>query len=90
MISVYDIGNEAFEKNGNVVLSPTKGSVRMVAGGSLDLTMALTRADAWGAEIVAWVTQAHLKDLISVRKKINYCPMCGRRLSLRDAGREEE
>lgn len=39
MISVYDIGNEAFEKNGNVVLAPTKGSVRLMAGGSLDLTM---------------------------------------------------
>lgn len=39
MISVYDIGNEAFEKNGDVVLAPTKGSVRLLAGGSLDLTM---------------------------------------------------
>ena len=39
MISVYDIGNEAFDKNGNVVLEPKKGTVRLLAGGSLDLTM---------------------------------------------------
>lgn len=39
MISVYDIGNEAFEKNGNVILKPTSGSIRMVAGGSYDLTL---------------------------------------------------
>ena len=67
----------------------SEAGIRLL-GGSLDLTMALTRTDAWSVEIVAWVTQAHLKDLITVRRKINYCPMCGRRLSLRDAGREEE
>ena len=39
MISVYDIGNEAFEKNGNVVLEPIQGSVRMAAGGNYDLTL---------------------------------------------------
>lgn len=39
LICVYDIGNEAYEKNGDAVLMPTKGSVRMKAGGSYDLTL---------------------------------------------------
>lgn len=39
MICVYDIGNEAFEKNGNAVLTPLSGSVKNVAGGNYDLTM---------------------------------------------------
>lgn len=47
MISVYDIGNEAFEKNGNVVLEPTSGSVRMIAGGSYELNMEV-KQDAAG------------------------------------------
>ena len=39
MICVYDIGNDAYEKNGDAVLMPTSGSVRMAAGGSYDLTL---------------------------------------------------
>ena len=39
LICVYDIGNEAYEKNGDAVLMPTKGSVRMQAGGSYDMTL---------------------------------------------------
>ena len=39
MISVYDIGNEAFERNGDAVLLPKSGKVRMVAGGGCDLTL---------------------------------------------------
>ena len=39
VICVYDIGNEAYEKNGDAVLMPTKGSVRMAAGGNYDLTL---------------------------------------------------
>ena len=39
MICVYDIGNEAYEKNGDAVLMPTKGSIRMIAGGNYDLTL---------------------------------------------------
>ena len=39
MISVYDIGNEAFERNGDAVLLPKSGKIRMVAGGGCDLTM---------------------------------------------------
>ena len=39
MICVYDIGNEAFEKNGDAVLTPLSGSVRNAAGGNYDLTM---------------------------------------------------
>ena len=39
MISVYDIGNEDFEKNGNAVLTPISGSHTQVAGGGYDLRM---------------------------------------------------
>jgi len=39
MISVYDIGNEAFDKNGDAVLTPLSGSVHNVAGGNYDLKM---------------------------------------------------
>ena len=40
MIHVYDKGNTAYEKNGNVIVFPKKGSkIRMVAGGNYDLQM---------------------------------------------------
>ena len=39
MIYVYDKGNTAYEKNGNAVIFPLKGSVRMAAGGNYDLQM---------------------------------------------------
>lgn len=39
MISVYDKGNTAYEKNGNVIVFPTKGSVRMAAGGNYEMSM---------------------------------------------------
>ena len=39
MISVYDIGNTAYDKNGDVVLMPTKGTVKNIAAGQYDLTL---------------------------------------------------
>lgn len=39
MISVYDIGNDNFDKNGNAVLMPLSGKVRQIAGGNYELTM---------------------------------------------------
>ena len=39
MISVYDIGNEDFEKNGDAVLTPTSTTVKQVAGGNYDITL---------------------------------------------------
>ena len=39
MISVYDKGNTAYEKNGDVIVFPTKGSVRMAAGGNYEMSM---------------------------------------------------
>lgn len=39
MISLFDKDNTVFTGNGNVVLTPTEGKIRMVAGGSYDLTM---------------------------------------------------
>ena len=47
MIHVYGIGNEEYEKNGNVILEPDKGSVRMVAGGNYDLSL-VAQMDAEG------------------------------------------
>ena len=39
MISLYDIGNTAFDRNGDVILTPTEAKVKMVAGGNWDLTL---------------------------------------------------
>ena len=39
MISVYDIGNENFDKNGDVILAPISGSIKQIAGGNYDLTL---------------------------------------------------
>ena len=39
MISVYDKGNTAYDKNGNVIVFPLKGNVRMAAGGNYDMSM---------------------------------------------------
>lgn len=61
------------------------------------LDLAISRTDRWKAELQAWTTlggaRAPLEGvrapLLIARKPINYCPMCGRRLSLGDAGRED-
>ena len=37
MIHVYDKGNSAYDKNGNVIVFPKSGNVRMVAGGNYEL-----------------------------------------------------
>ena len=39
MISVYDKGNQDYDRNGNAVIMPLNGTVRMVAGGNYDLQM---------------------------------------------------
>ena len=39
MISVYDIGNETFDRNGDVVIEPTSGSVKQVAGGNYEISL---------------------------------------------------
>jgi phage minor structural protein len=39
MISVFDIGNDNYEGNGNAILIPTEAKAKMVAGGNYDLTM---------------------------------------------------
>ena len=39
MISAYDIGNTAFEKNGDVVLMPISAKVHIVAAGEYDLAL---------------------------------------------------
>lgn len=42
MISVYDKGNQDYDRNGNAVIMPLNGTVRMVAGGNYDLQMVCT------------------------------------------------
>ena len=39
MISCYDIGNTAYQKNGDVVLTPKSATVKQIAGGNYDLSM---------------------------------------------------
>ena len=39
MISVYDKGNQNYDRNGNVILFPKSGTVRMAAGGNYELQM---------------------------------------------------
>ena len=39
MIHVYDIGNEKYEQNGNAILTPTDGKMKVVAGGDYSITM---------------------------------------------------
>lgn len=39
MISVFDIGNTNFEGNGDAVLFPTEGKMKVVAGGDYSITM---------------------------------------------------
>ena len=39
MICVFDIGSANFQNNGDAILAPTKGSVKMVAAGQYNLTM---------------------------------------------------
>lgn len=39
MICCYDVGNEDFEKNGDVILTPKSCSIREVGGGQYELTM---------------------------------------------------
>lgn len=46
MITCYDIGNTAYDKNGNAVLTPTKATVKQVAGGAYELTMTHPLDDA--------------------------------------------
>lgn len=77
------------DKNVGELEVMSSGSVSLLGGG-LDLDLAIKRSDRWNAQLVAWVTQGGLKELLVVWKKINYCPMCGRRLSLKDAGKENE
>lgn len=39
MICVYDIGNTAYDKNGDAVLQPLSGKVKQAAGGGYDIQM---------------------------------------------------
>ena len=70
-----EIGNEVILKSGS-------------DGWDQDLHMNLFRYDKWEAELSSQVT-SYGRIIMTTTVPINYCPMCGRRLSLRDAGRED-
>lgn len=60
MISVYDIGNEAYEKNGNVVLHPNVCDMAEDAGGSYEITMEhpITESGEWGHLVCGAIIKA--------------------------------
>lgn len=77
-----DLGDE-------VILKSVESPFFLDATAFLDL--AICRTDKWAARIDAWVTMGGKRtQLLIASVPINYCPRCGRRLSLRDAGREDE
>lgn len=52
--------------------------------------LSFRRTDKWHAVIESSTAQSGRKEpFVKTEIEINYCPMCGRRLSLRDAGREK-
>lgn len=52
------------------------------------LDLAILRRDRWDACLQAFTIGYHVPHL-AVDVPINYCPMCGKRLALADAGRRE-
>ena len=57
------------------------------------LDLAITRKDRWSAELQAWATikgKATGEPFLIAKQQINYCPLCGRRLSLGAAERHKE
>lgn len=78
-----DIGDEVILKSSE---SP------FFQDGAAFLDMAICRPDRWKAELHAWTTIAGIQSrpvLVAVTP-INYCPMCGRRLSLGAAERRSD
>ena len=60
---------------------------------TLFLDLAICRTDRWTAGLSAWATvggRRGKREPLIVEKAINYCPNCGRRLSLADASRKED
>lgn len=75
------VGNEVVQESAEGALGKNETAF---------LDLAVTRPDKWRAEIHAWTTVAGRKGPLLVTEwPINYCPICGRRLTLRDAGREK-
>lgn len=57
------------------------------------LDLAMTRKDRWSAELQAWATikgKTTGEPFLIAKQPINYCPLCGRRLSLGAAERHKE
>ena len=61
-------------------------------GKKMFLDLELCRNNKWDTEIVATAIEkeGRKNNTMILRAKINYCPYCGRRLSLADASRKEK
>ena len=71
-----------------VILKSAESPFFQNAAAFLDL--AICRSDRWRAQLHAWTTVSGRREpLLITEMEINYCPMCGRRLSLADASRKE-
>lgn len=77
-----NVGNE-------IILGSAEG--RYFQDKTVFLDLAIIRENRWEAEMHAWTTVGGREPapLLVIKKKINYCPMCGRRLSLGEASRKE-
>ena len=53
MINLYAIGNEDYEKNGDLILEPISGTIRQIAGGGYDLTMEIPYHETVGMYRIA-------------------------------------
>lgn len=53
MIHLYAIGNENFTYHGDLILRPTSGKIRQIAGGGYDLSMEVPYHETTGASLIA-------------------------------------
>lgn len=71
---------------GNAVIM--KSAERQYGGLPIFLDLVITRQDRWKARIEAWTAIGGTDaQCLAAAVQINYCPICGRRLSLADAGK---
>lgn len=76
------VGNEVILKSAETAIGQNETAF---------LDLAICRDNKWQAGIHAWMTvKGKRGPFLIVQKPINYCPMCGRRLSLGDAERRND
>jgi hypothetical protein len=71
---------------GNAVI--LKSAEKQFEGLPIFLDLVITRQDRWKARLEAWTAIGGPgAQCLAASLPINYCPVCGRRLSLGDAGK---